>query len=226
MKRYISMFLVLTLICSLMSPAIPRASATTSNPNDSYSVYLSNDSIEEHVTTYINGRAIQVTRTTYSDNTAIMTVIENGNTSNFLCSVDYNILRQYLSQQQSSSATDVLSRRAGYAYSPMKTEVFTEICTPENGGWSALYSIISAALSFINLPLSFITLIVSIAYSNSSSPVPIRLVTTMDWYIKTLDGEFISYYCEYTTKVYSQKETGAWLYLGSESGTMESLTVW
>lgn len=226
MKRYLSMLLVLTLICSLMSPIIPRASATTSNPIDSYSVYFSTDSIEEHVTTYVNNTFIYIIRTTYTNNTAVINVVENGSTSTFYCTIDYNALLQNLSNQHSPNITGIINRRAGYVYTPMKTEVFTDFHTPENQQWATFLGAISIILGKYNFTLSAITAIAAMAYSRCSADVPMKLVTTMDWYIKTLDGEFISYYCEYSTTSYVQNDTGTWIYTGTKSGTMESLTVW
>lgn len=226
MKRYLSLLLVLALICSLMPPSIPCASATTCNPIDSYSVSFNTNSIVEYVTTSINGTLVSVTRTTYNNNTAVVTVVENGNSSTFSCSVDYNTLLQNMSRQQTPNTTGFENRRAGYVYTPMKTEVFTDYYTPDNKGWATFLGAFATILGKYHFTLGAITAIAAMAFSNSSSDIPIKLVTTMDWYFKTLDGEFISYYCEYSTKTYVQKDTGVWEYIGTETGTMESLTVW
>lgn len=226
MNRQIRVFFSLLLVCSLMLPSLPYATATAPAPTDNYTVSFTSNSIIEQVTTALYGTPILITRTTYADNTAVVEVVENGDTSTFSYFVDYNILYQNLSHRQLSNTIEVLSRGTGYVYTPMKSQVFTDYLTPENLKWATVLGLASLAMAKYGIPYSDIVAIAGMILAGSGADVETKLVTTMDWYFKTLDGEFISYYCEYTTTTYVLNESGSWIYVGTESGIMESLTVW
>lgn len=224
MNRRIRLLFAILLVCSLVFSSIPHVSATVSNLTDNYTVSFTSNAIIEHVTTSPYGTPILITRTTYTDNTAVVKVIENGNTSTFSYSINYNALYQSLSHQQWISATEVNNRGTSYVYTPMKS--FTEYLTPENLNIGVVLAGVSLAMAKYGIPYSSLVSIAGMIVAGSGAPTRTKLVTTMDWYFKTLDGEFVSYYCEYTTTTYVLNDAGSWKYVGVESGTMESLTVW
>lgn len=226
MNRPIRLLFAIVLVCSLIITSVPHASATSSNLTNDYTVSFTANAIIEHVSISPHGTPILVTRTTYTDNTAVVVVVEHRNTSTFSYSVNYNALYHSLSHQQEATTAEVNSRSSGYVYTPMKSEVFTDYLTPENGQISTILACVSIVLGNYNLPLSTITAIASLIYAGSYAPYETMIITEMDWYFKTLDGEFISYYCEYTVTTYVKDTNGNWVNLGPKTGTMESLTVW
>ena len=221
--RYI---LTILLTCAMIISSSPSIAAIESNDIDEYTISFSNDAIIEQLTTFPNGSPVYITRTIYPDNTCDVVINESGGITSFTYVADYEVLAQILVDSQDSAVAVPYDRLSGYTYTPMKTEVFTDYYTPENARYATILSGVSLILSCYNCRLSDIAAIASMIFSASSAPVETKIVTTMNWYIVTVGGEFVSYYCEYTIKTYTKADSGAWLYIGTETGSMESLTIW
>ena len=223
MKKTISLVLVLSLLFSV----IP-VNAFASNPtiSNDYRFSLNSDIIIEYVTVTIDNQVIYITRTTYSDNSCTVEIVENNIRHSFEYTADFQKLYFCLSSYNSGESSSQQARASGYEYIYMKTDVFTDYYTPENATYSTIFACFSSLLSPYHLKASTLAALASLVLAGSSSRVKTKVVTTMHWYYKMLDGEFVSYYCQYSCLTYTLREDGTWAYIGKESDTMESLTVW
>lgn len=210
---------IMLLACALVITSSPSAYAQNTSPESH--VVLGNNYIKE----FVSVDDVSVVRYTYTNNTSVTTVTENGTSTVIHGELDYTALLRTLRARHSVATYDRLS---GYTYTYMKTDTYTDYFTPDNATYATIFGIVSIALGKYNFTLGTITAVAAMIFSASSSPVETKMVSTLNWYCvtETVSGEFISYYCEYTTNVYTKNAAGNWVYIDSESGSMESLSIW
>lgn len=224
MKKLISLVMVVVMLF-----AFPlNVYADNRSGTQQESVVFEDGKIIEHETIVLGDVTLYITRETFEDNTSILSVEQNGETTTTVHGVNYQALLQALSEGILTQSPTTFDRLSGYTYTYLKTDTYTDYYTPENGTYAAIVSGLGVILGAYDFTLGAIVSIAGIILSSGYSAVDTKLVTTMKWYYvtETATGEFICYYCEYSTRVYSKLDTGAWKYIGEENGTMESLSLW
>ena len=229
MKRIRTMFMFFLAFVMLFTTTVPAyaasaSSCTVSSNTNNTQVTFGDGFIRESFTIAADSGLVYVSRTTYEDGRAVWEVTEDGETTTFTVAGNYQALLQ--------SMISPTSRQPGYSYLYLTTMENSGFTTPEGEDAAAIIGAIASIIAekvpggIIPAPLIG-ALAQQIANKALGSPVPIRITMTRHWYemTETASGGFIGYYCEYVIKAEVQDSSGAWVYVSSESGDWESMTI-
>ena len=220
---------VFVLICCMLLATIQPSAAFATSVNSS-DVILGDGFIKETETAEINGVTYTVERTTYENNSAVMTIIGNDYTKTISLTVNYESLRNFLSQ--SHLPVTYGDRLEGYEYVYFTTFTQETYLYETAQDLAQLIEDISNALYGANIPptISIAMVIAAAVLDANGAAQDTRLVTIRNWYIvnQKSTGEFMGYYrCEYQTLVYvDPNKTDDWEYRTTISGSFDGTQVY
>lgn len=215
--------LILIAIFSMSSVCTTYASNTSHSQDaevmDNYKVNMVGNSVRETLSYKDkNGMLVNVTRESYTDNTYVLTIEENGELTTTTGTIDYESALSFL-DNRSINTLSVTYRFLG------KSQYIDKI-SPESGKYSVILSALSFVLAPYSLPLSAISAIAAAWQGLYSGPFDMWVKTDIYTFEVYDDGGsvFLGYYrMNYYADTYKNSScTGTPIH--SESGVYESTT--
>lgn len=221
----LSLLLVFNLPMSVFA-VIPGEDTASSYSFSDVQVKIEDNRIIERFDVMLNNQLIQFQSTTYFDDRVVLEIVENGVRYTRTYQGDYQALRYSLTKQKYTAPDYSINERySGYSYRFMKHEIQTYYYTPNALTYAETCMDIAEALCGIYaFKAATVAAIAAAICTATYAPEETKIEISMNWFEETVDGQFVSYLCEYVAYTYF-KINGTWVYQFSEPGDFNTLSM-
>ncbi len=223
MNKILKRFIAIIIVCSTVVTSMVSAYATTNEFVDTEqpTIIQGDGYISENYNLFINGKKISVSRVSYSNNSSIWCVDEDGIKTSWVVKSDYAQIQKNLFIEK-----NIKQYGSGYQYVYITTKSDTQHLTPRNGSYSAILSAVSLALGLISAPAGLAVGIAALIFDLNSSSVECWITNTRAFFeVHDASGSYLGYYKMNYTIVTEAMVNGKRQRIDTQSGSADSFYI-